>query len=65
MLPAAIAGAIPLGFSLGSLAVAPVGYWPETILGLIFATLTVFLYHRFLPIALRNDATISANGGTG
>lgn len=63
VVPAAIAVAIPVGFSLLSLGASSGGYWLETIVGLIFALVAVFFYHRFLPVALKHDAGVGSGPG--
>lgn len=57
-IPAVIAAVVPFGFSILSLAAGPAGHWAETVVGLAFAVAASFLYHRFLPTAIRHDAAL-------
>lgn len=47
--PGTIAVALPLVFSLASLAVAPTGLWIATLVGIAFAAAAVFLHSYLLP----------------
>ncbi|MCA9835059.1 MAG: hypothetical protein KC435_13985 [Thermomicrobiales bacterium] len=54
IIPGTIAVALPLLFTLLSIAVAGSGLWAEVILGVIFAGAAWYLYRRTLAIALKN-----------
>jgi hypothetical protein len=57
---AVIAAGIPLGFSVFSLVAQPAGHWVEIVIGLVFAILAVFFYHRLLPTAIQNDNSLAS-----